>query len=366
MIFGKRKNAGRMLLIHIGDHKTGSTTIQNAFAKKCVTIAGKTPCYPNRLNHNFLPSELTNRYDETEPENNAERAPQLTKLAESLTEATATQNLISGEMLERTPPALLKRFVDDYLGQTFNEIRVIAYVRPHAERLLSGYAEVTKIGGQQTSLPEFCNRMAKSERLLYAKRFQAWRDAFGDKFILRPMIRDSLQNGSLLDDFIIHGFSSDDFSIAPFDDDNKSLDLKDLMLLKSLQSRITGQPKTTRHTFGREVARHLGRQAEKATGVKLRIHVELAQQIADHYDQDARAVDAAFFDGKPLLASALQSAVNKASPTMMSTAPEDHFSAHDLRHIHALGDLFNMMMNATDTNWSTVFRAARIEALHNS
>lgn len=292
--------------------------------------------------------------------------PVLNKLGHRLKGASTKHSLISGEMLERTPPALVKRFLDDYIGRTFDEVRVIAYVRPHAERLLSGYAEVTKIGGNQRSLQAFCDGMAKSGRLLYAKRFQAWRDAFGDSFILRPMIRSALTNGDLLEDFIIHGFGTDSFTITPFDDDNKSLDLQDLMLLKALQSRISNQPKTTRHTFGREVARHLGLQSEKADGEKLRMHIELAQEIAETYAEDARAVDQVFFGAEPILETALQSAIDRASPTLMSTEPKDHFSAHDLRHIHALGDLFNMMISATDTDWSKLFRAARIDALHKS
>ncbi|WP_282182273.1 hypothetical protein [Aliiroseovarius marinus] len=364
MIFGKRKTPGRVLLIHIGDHKTGSTSIQNAFAKSCVQIEGEVPCYPNRLNHNFLPAALKDRYEGKGLKNDARSRAILTKLGQSLKSASTKYNLISGEMLERTPPALLKRFVEDYLGSAFDDVRVIAYVRPHAERLLSGYAEVTKIGGNQTSLQRFCDNMAKGERLIYAKRFQAWRDAFGDHFVLRPMIRSALTNGSLLDDFITHGFGTEDFVITPFDNDNQSLNLHDLMLLKALQSRISEQPKTTRHTFGREVARHLELHPSETTGEKLQMHLDLAQNVAKHYAEDARDVDTAFFGGAPLLSNALQAAVEKASPTAISTEPADHFSDKELRHIHALGDLFNAMLGATDTDWSKIFRTARIDALH--
>ncbi|SPF78697.1 hypothetical protein ALP8811_02627 [Aliiroseovarius pelagivivens] len=364
MIFGKRKASGRMLLIHIGDHKTGSTTIQNAFAKSCIQIEGETPCYPNRLNHNFLPSALYDRYKGKGLKTDARSRAILTKLGQNLKAASTKYSLISGEMLERTPPAQLKRFIDDYTGSAFDEVKVISYVRPHAERLLSGYAEVTKIGGNQKSLQAFCDNMAKGDRLLYAKRFQAWRDAFGDQFILRPMIPSALTNESLLDDFIIHGFGTENFEITPFDDDNKSLSLQDLMLLKALQSRISDQPKTTRHTFGREVARHLGHQPSTANDEKLRMHVELAQSIAEHYAEDAHTVDTAFFGGEPLLENALDVAIKKASPSVTSTDPADHFPASELRRIHALGDLFNMMISATDTDWSKIFRTARIDALH--
>lgn len=364
MIFGNRKTSGRMLLIHIGDHKTGSTTIQNAFATSCVQIDGEVPCYPGRLNHNFLPSALNNRYKAKGLKKDVRSRVVLNKLGQSLKLASTKHSLISGEMLERTPPVLLKRFVDEYVGSAYDEVRVIAYVRPHAERLLSGYAEATKIGASQKSLQAFCDRAAKEERLQYARRFQAWRDTFGDQFTLRPMIRSALTNGLLLDDFIIHGFGTEEFTITPFNDDNKSLNLEDLMLLKALQSRIADHPKTTRHTFGREVVRHLERQPAAAKSEKLRLNVELAQKISTHYADDAREVDAAFFDGAPLLTNALQAAVEKANPSMTSTDPADHFSDAEMRHVHALGDTINMMLAASDVDWSKIFRSVRIDALH--
>lgn len=44
----------RRLVIHIGDHKTGSTSVQYAFAQKAVTLEGQTVFYPTKLSHNYL------------------------------------------------------------------------------------------------------------------------------------------------------------------------------------------------------------------------------------------------------------------------------------------------------------------------
>lgn len=44
----------RTLVLHIGDHKTGSTSIQHAFVRQQVLIDGIAPFYGVPLNHNHL------------------------------------------------------------------------------------------------------------------------------------------------------------------------------------------------------------------------------------------------------------------------------------------------------------------------
>ena len=43
---------GKTLIVHVGDHKTGSTSIPNAFASGRVTLPGHSVLYPGNLDHN--------------------------------------------------------------------------------------------------------------------------------------------------------------------------------------------------------------------------------------------------------------------------------------------------------------------------
>ena len=61
---------------------------------------------------------------------------------------------------------------------------------PMRRGFLSAYMQRTKAGMFQGDMETFFARTQGENLLHYAPRFDRWRDVFGDRFTLRPMIRE--------------------------------------------------------------------------------------------------------------------------------------------------------------------------------
>ena len=350
----------KTLIFHIGDHKTGSTSIQAAFARNKVTLKNRTIFYPAKLAHNYL-KESFKAY--SRPQRKAAHKKAIAtfeNLAGRIETARADFCLISGESFEGVDPAVFHAIVTRYFAEAADDIRVVAYVRPHAARLLSSFCERLKNGNARAmgdTLDTFFTHTSKNRRFHYLPRFSAWRDAFGDQFILRPFVRDQLYQGSVVADFIRHGFAQEDFRIEEVDHANQSLCLEDLMRLKVLQSQHAKHPHKLNHALGWEAARLLGTLPAPQTRTRLGLHKALARNIHSTYLQDARAMDQRFFDAKPLLETELTHAVDHATEAAQSLDPSAWLGAGEMRSLTVLATLIGNMTRADPGKWVAFWRS---------
>jgi len=354
----------KRLVFHIGDHKTGSTSVQTAFASASIRVKGQTPFFPTKLSHNWLREHCQAYAALNKPKAKAKAINTFKNLGASIRESEAEFCLISGESLEGIPAAVMKEIIDRFFAHAADEIRVIAYVRPHAGRFTSGFTERVKTGlpnALKRNLDSFFTFAYSNGAFLYAPRFQAWRDQFGTDFILRPMVRDQLYKESVVEDFILHAFDTRNFDILGKADANESLCLEDLMRLKVLQLRIfkTSTPQL-RHAVGWEFARLIARMPPPETRTKLRLHKSLAKQVHSAYLEDARTMDREFFDGQPLLESDLERAVKTAPAEALSMEPADHLSATDMRSLEVMASMIDGLLRNKDVSWVPFLRANRI------
>ncbi len=347
------------LVVHIGDHKTGSTSIQYAFAKGQVAIDGAPIAYPTDLNHSYLRKHLAAW--ESDKAEEAERA--FRRLARRIRQSGAPGALISAEALEGTDPGVLAEVLEQFFTRAAKDIRVIAYVRPHGPRFLSNFAEQVKIGFFSGDLPAYLDHMRAKRRLEYHPRFAALRAAFGERFILRPMIRENLISGSVLDDFVTHAFGSEAVITPGAAPANESLCLEDLMRLKVLQSRLQDLPQKLRHAVGWEIARLAGTLPAPATRTRLHLHRAMAEALRETYRMDARALDGDFFDGQPLMENALEQAVDTAPAEAQPLEPEAWFSPGEMRSLALYADFAASLLAEKSTNWVPLLRQRRVAAL---
>ncbi len=357
---------GKTLVIHIGDHKTGSTSIQYAFARAQVTLPGASVFYRGKMNHSFLRAhcEAFARPGPSDERKQAIKA--LRKLARRIDAAPDQFCLLSAESLEGVDPAAFRTMVDRFFAPVVEHIRIIAYVRPHAARFLSNYAEQIKIGSFDGDLDAYFTRIHDKNRLHYLPRFQAWREQFGARFVLRPMIREQLADGSVLHDFIRHGLGCGEFQIAATDQANASLCLEDLMRLKVLQSHQMHHPQKLRHALGWEFARVLGDHPDPDPRTRLQLHKAIAERLCTTYLDDARAIDRAFFDGAPLLENELNNARQGAREDAQPVDPPAHLGADELRGLNALSAMVAGMAENQTGNWPGFFRQRHIATLKQS
>ncbi|MDU9006558.1 hypothetical protein [Sedimentitalea todarodis] len=354
----------RTLIFHIGDHKTGSTSIQTVFAGDRVRFKSGRAYFSAKLSHNWL-KEHCNAYgaeNRRGAKANAEKV--FRNIAADIQRANAEFCLISAESLEGVPAHVLKDIIDRFFSDTADDIRVVAYVRPHAGRFTSGFTERTKTGlpnALSSDLDRLFDIVMENGTFLYAPRFLSWRAQFGDRFILRPMIRDQLYQGSVVEDFILHAFGTKDFTVVGEAGANESLCLEDLMRLKALQSYIlkSSDPRL-RHAIGWEFSRVVNQMQPPETPTKLRLHKSLAEKIYAAYLDDAREMDREFFEGAPLLAGDLERTVETAIPRAQSTEPADHLSQSEMRSLEVFSRIIAGLLESEETNWPAFLRSKRI------
>ena len=358
--------AHRKLLFHIGHHKTGSTSIQNAFATGRVKLVGGHILYPGRLNHNYLRRhfEIYAREGRVLPGGPA--FPGLATISEQLGRGGYDVAVISGEEFEEASPQVTKKVLQEFMLPHVTEYLVIGYIRPHAARLLSNFAEQMKIGIVGGTPDAFFDNTLASGRFFYAPRMAEWANAFGAHLRLNPLIRSELSGGDVLRDFIATGLGPNTpVEIAPVPTANESLTVEDLLVVKLVQDRLQARGPNLRLEIGWELAEAFGKAARMgAPGTRLMLHKSLAERIRTTYRADAEAMDARFFGSRNLLRDELDRAVDEALPAAQSLDPATYFSADALRAISVLATQVSRLFENKDQPWPDFLLQRRMAALH--
>ncbi|WP_158971832.1 hypothetical protein [Chachezhania sediminis] len=339
------------LVFHLGDCKTGTTSLQLTLAENGWEAPGRSIAYTAKVNHIPLAKTLT-----VEREKRFAK-PRWTGVRRAFHASEAQQGVISAEHFEFVAPEALDAALKQYMPRLAKTARLIAYVRPHADRLVSTFSERVKKGNFSGQMEDMHRRLKAQGMLYYTPRFEKWRQVFGDRFTLHPMVRDQLYKGDVVEDFFHYLFRSEDFRITRSDATNSSLSLEDLAMMREIQERIASNNpgiNPAQQALGWNIAPMLA-GLEATTRTKLALHRHLAERVAETYADDAAALDAAFFEGTPM-SDALAAAAGKAIAEPQSVLASDHFSADEVRRLHAIADFLTRIMEA-DPRYFT--RAAR-------
>jgi hypothetical protein len=328
----------KSLVFHLGDPKTGTTSIQETLATGNWRCDGLRLLYPARINHLPLAKSL---YD---PAERAHADQRFARLAAQIAASEADVAVISAELFEHVNPLDLLGAIRSHLPRYEHDLRLIAYVRPHADRLVSAWAERVKQGFFTGTLEELHAATLKTGHFLYAPRFDRWREVFGDRFELRPMIRDRLREGDVVRDFLDYVFEGRPFALIEEPGSNESLSLQDLAQLREFHLAVRGRPELARarKTIGWNFARILG-ASPRPGGIRPRLHESLAERVIADYARDAATLDAEHFDGTPMT-DALHAALARAVPAPQSILAEDHFAPDALRMLRAWVALAALML----------------------
>jgi hypothetical protein len=324
----------RSLVIHIGDHKAGSTAIQRALAagaRRADPDAAPAWFYPAEKSHNGLARALLDRGGE----DRADRG--FARIARALAGSEAEAGILSAEEFEAVPPRLLRDRIARHFPDLMERLRIIAYVRPHAERLVASHAEVVKVGRFLGSLEEYFERTLENRRFFYAPRFEAWRDTFGDAFVLRPLLAGALAGDDVVADFLSLALPGRRLDRAPQPRPNPTPPVGDLAVLRALQQALEGRPRRLRHRAGWALAEALAAEPGSASE-RPALHARLAARLVAAYGGDAAALDAEFFAGAPMSA-ALAAAPARAAAEPYRLALEAHHGSDTRRLIRALARL---------------------------
>ena len=331
------------LVIHLGDCKTGTTSIQAALAKRLWRAEGQDIAYNVPFNHIPLAKSLT--------EGGLERIRRCQREALGLGNSDAPFGVISAEHFEFVDPLRLREAIDEFFPQYRSHLRLVAYVRPHIDRILSTYAERTKKGEIDLDIDEFARVVIRRGRFVYHQRFAKWRALFGTRFTLRPFIRSEMADGDVVADFFTYLFRGAPFSLPADQTQNQSLSVEDLVMMRHIQRQMTarGGIDDAQRAFGWNFSEILGAapQPEDSKGTRLRMHRRLAEKLIEHYRQDAEIIDRDHFSDRDRpMTRALEGSLSAAVAKPMSTEPTDYHDPAALRLMDCWGDFMIRMATA--------------------
>lgn len=328
------------LIIHLGDTKTGSTSIQSALASRLCSAPGASFSYPTKFNHNGLAATLHKK------RRFGDRAVSFKRLNAAFEKSDAEYGVISAEHFQMVDPSDLRQSIETHWPKLSNNVRLVAYVRPHAGKFLSAFAEHVKLGAGKETLEEAFAAASKTDRFDYVQRFEKWREIFGDCFVLRPFVREQLFRADVVADFFKLVLQHENFELGDTVSANASLTVSQLSLIREMHRQVRSklaprngpQVKDAQSALGRIIAEHLRLNGLGQNSEAPRMPASLVDSFTSRYSTDAAALDAGFFDGTPMT-DALETIHLKATTAQQSLNAADHFSADVIDSVHVFADV---------------------------
>lgn len=328
----------KQLVIHIGDPKTGTSSIQKALQMDLVrSEVGSISGYLNaRMSANAV--AIARSFHGRDPQR--VRAA-MAELGQWISTAPQDFLILSSEFFAEATPGVLKRAFLRRHPELAASMKVIGYVRPHAGRCLSAYSERVKCGYTFTSFTDWLPKFIASDAMRYAPRFLQWRKTFGDGFALRPFLRSELRNGDAVSDFFSIALGDLAPRIGSMEHENQSVSLRALAGLLAFNRNLNrlSLNASQRIPLALAVAREIAPHPDDRKPELDRISTG---RIFEACQNDARKLDRAFF-GRPLFEPELVRATEGGADQPMNLSLDAYFTAAEQagleRHVMALPGL---------------------------
>ena len=182
-----------MLILHIGRHKCGSTSIQYFLSRNAERLAELGVSYPKvgrvlHAHHGLSSALVADREEELLEVLGLERADPERKF------------VLSSEGLELLKPRQINA-LKARVGDT--RVRIVVYVRDLSGLVPSRYSERTKKGANTLDFDRFFDKHGQFRRLDNSLRVELWARAFGwENLRIRSLDSRSLTGGNLIADFL--------------------------------------------------------------------------------------------------------------------------------------------------------------------
>ncbi|GGA07139.1 hypothetical protein [Neptunicoccus cionae] len=214
------------LVIHIGDPKNGSSSIQDAVARGLWKCEAKTIAQSHFRNEVGL-AKSVRRKASIEM-----REKRFSALSEWALNTEADYGVVSSEFFSQVRPEIFKEVLTEYLPEFVENMRILAYVRPHADRFVSTYAQRVKNGMFVRDMAPLLNTLSTDSALNYHSRFSDWKDSFGERLTVRPFIRDALNDNDVVSDFFHFVLEGTPFALRDPGITNRSLNVSQIAAMR--------------------------------------------------------------------------------------------------------------------------------------
>ena len=194
-------SSDRLIVIHAGLRKSGSTSIQNFMAANAGLLRRHGVDYPEagrvgRKSHLNLGSELRGR------KNFDPNGGRISDVADHWRRSAAHTLVISSETFEECDTDQASRLGRE-IQAGHERFRVVLVLRDLISLMPSSYAEMVKVGLKTHDFDAFFEKRIGERRVNYFQTAERWADAFGwDALRVRLLDSRFLKNGDLETDFL--------------------------------------------------------------------------------------------------------------------------------------------------------------------
>lgn len=295
------------LLLHIGEPKTGTTSIQQFLNGYSAPDPNSGLWYIPRLEGGKAHHALAHA---VRKETADEVFPRLFKPIETAKPGTVA--VASSEGLSHFHPGRVLRPIPRHFYDADKwTFRVVVYLRPHISRLLSLYQQQVKTGRVTLDIDGYIRKHGAGRKAdVVADRMEIYRKRTSGGLIIRPFQRDLLVGGDAVADFLDVLAPMLRTPITPPTDliqANTSVGVARLALMRHVWSHI-GQPGNPAHkAIVKKTMAALNAELGEIPPGKIVLGPEIISRLQENHLEEARFLDQQFFD-KPVFEPALQNA----------------------------------------------------------
>lgn len=348
------------LIIHIGDHKAGSTSIQSALAQGKVHLTSGTLSYPlpaQRYSHNFMAQGfIKSARSRFSPDTTA-----MEKVGKLARAKTADTTILSAEEFEKAFPSKVAKAINTHFQAAQGRLDVFCLLRPHTSRLTATIAENIKCGWASDDPTQ---DIAKLRRywLGYTTRLLRWSAVFGKSLKVSAFLPHEMADGQPLNEMMARTLGLENVTIQPSRRANGSLSTQDLMRIHLIQKSLPNLKTWERHTIGWDLARKFATQKETGRdATKLELGQAQAAHMRRRYWADATLIERIYFNNRRLFRDALTQAVDQAPKQALTLQPQAWLSTQDLQDLEAVKQDVQSLIS--QKNWHTDLKRSEVRHL---
>lgn len=323
------------LIIHVGNHKAGSTSLQMAFHKKNIEAdifyPDAHPDSPVNHNHNWYGRSIGTDREESVMGYLKEQI----KNKKRVVISTAWYNYLSPEALEK--------HIDKHFAPIAKNIRIIRYIRPALDYWRSNYAECSKIGDIRTDFETYYKSTDHVPPIYYDKILKSQRKY---SITTRPFVKDALYKNDIVDDFL-HFCVGDDYEVTSRIIENVALPVQYLSAVMYMHSLFYNRGFDEIRNDGYIMAEVLEKHVSIKNPIPYHLPPNMVKEIATDpkYIYDAKAVDALLTPGKSYLSDSLKTHLDNLPDQSVSLKVEDWYTPEAIEMMKAWAEFYMITEN---------------------
>lgn len=287
----------KTIYLHIGRHKTGTSSIQQFVNSNTDLLSDLNLYYPDSgkstIAHHDLAQLFSIQTNKTaDAQQKTSSSPKLKSLLEEIDQQPANI-LLSSESFQNSHPRVIRDAFKDY------DLRVLVYIRNQIDYLASSYAQKVWATNYCESMEHYYNHVFSVDYLDFLDR---WQEASSDNIIVRKFSRESLCDQDIVADFFVNMLEVDNEEIRQkimhreVADANPSL-TADLLAYKLKYNNTNINCEESRQRMIRQALANLSLKKE---GAPVRVTPELKEICLLACEPINKLVSQKYFDGNEL------------------------------------------------------------------